>query len=128
MVEAGLDEGASSDSETHLVGERYSVARSVWNMVGSSVGENYGDAVAQEFGERMGFDGGVLCGELECESSGADVAGGADFKRDPSVGKEIHQRGIVNGGDAVADAFGAEEFDGFANFIRAADFSACIRR
>src|ERR1700676_5410457 len=71
----------------------------------------------------MLLDANVLAAQLERESAGADVALRANFERDAAVGEEIHQRGIVDSGDAVADAFHAEHLDGFANFLGAAHFS-----
>ena len=51
------------------------------------------------------------------------------------VASESAKRRIVHHGDAVADALGAENFDGFAHGVRAADFSgvaddvqACVAR
>ena len=60
---------------------------------------------------------------MASEGAGEDVATGADFERDATVGEEVHEGGIVHGSDAVTDAFDAEEFDGFANFFRAANFA-----
>ena len=60
---------------------------------------------------------------MASESAGEDVASGADLKGDTAVGEKIHQRPIVDGGDAVADPFDAEEFDGFADFFRTANFA-----
>ena len=57
------------------------------------------------------------------ESAGKDVATWADFERDATVGEEVHEGRIVDGSDAVTDAFDAEEFDGFANFFRTANFA-----
>ena len=86
-------------------------------------GENDWNAVAKECGEGMVLDANVRAAQLKREGPGADVALRTNFERDAAVGEEIHQRGIVDGGDSVADAFGAEEFDGFANFLRATHFS-----
>ena len=40
------------------------------------------------------------------------------------MGKQVHQRWIVDGGDAVADALDAQKFDGFTDFFWAADFAS----
>src|SRR5271163_8686 len=68
-------------------------------------------------------DSGAFAAQLLIQSAGADIAGGTDFQRDLSLGEQIHEGRIIDRGDAMADAFGTEEFDGFANFFRAADFT-----
>src|SRR5579859_6846904 len=86
-------------------------------------GKSDRNAVAKELRKRMGFDGCVRLRELAREGSGQNVAAGAEFERDAAVGEEIHEGGIVDGGDTVADALDVEKLNGFADFFGAADFS-----
>ena len=57
------------------------------------------------------------------ERAGHEIGGGADLEGDTGVSEQVHEGGMVDGGDAVADAFDGEEFDRFADFFRAADFA-----
>lgn len=61
--------------------------------------------------------------QLKRERSGAGVALRANLKGDAAIGEKVHEGGIIYSGDAVADSFCAEEFDGFPDFFGAADFS-----
>ena len=45
------------------------------------------------------------------------------FLGESAFREQVHQRGIVDGSDAVADAFDAKKLDRFADFFGAADFS-----
>ena len=71
----------------------------------------------------MVFDPSVLAAELAGKGAGADVALRADFQGNAAVSEEIHQCRVLRCGDAVADSFGSEKFDGFANFFGATDFA-----
>src|SRR5262249_2376853 len=88
--------------------------------------EDDGDPMAQEPRERVIGDGDVLTAELLVERSGPEVAGWTDFKRDAPVGEEVHQGLVVHRGNAVADAFHAEKFDGFSDFLRTAVFGVRV--
>jgi hypothetical protein len=77
-------------------------------------------------------DGGLLriirAVQLPGQRSGAEIAGGAEFEGNAALGEQVHEGIIVHGGDAVADADDVEKFDGFANFIWAADFAGMDER
>ena len=86
-------------------------------------GEDDRDAVAPELRQRMILH--TCVGEMQLirECAGADVALRTNFERNAVVDEQVHERGILRGGDAVADALDVQQFDGFADFIGAADFS-----
>src|SRR5579875_213053 len=50
--------------------------------------------------------------------SGADVAREAYLKRRAPLGEQAENSRIIGGGKAVADAFGAEQFDRLAHALR----------
>src|SRR5260221_13041329 len=79
--------------------------------------------MAQELRKRVRFDRGGGLRELASKGASEDVATWAEFEGDATVGEEVHQGGVVNGGNAGADTLEAEEFDGFANFLRTANFT-----
>ena len=60
---------------------------------------------------------------MDAESVGAEVAGGTDFQRNFAIGERSDQRGTANGGDTVADAFGAEDVDGVLDLFGASGLS-----
>ena len=81
-------------------------------------------AAAHEDRERViGFGG--RRAQLEREGAGAQIARGADFERHPGLCERIHQALAAHGGDAVADAFGAQEIDRVDNGFGAAGLS-CV--
>ena len=86
-------------------------------------GENDGNAVTEESRERVFLQCGVRAVQLASESAGADIADGANFQRNSAIGENIHQRGIVHSGNAVANALDAENFHGFADFVRATNLA-----
>src|SRR5690349_22660123 len=86
-------------------------------------GEHDRNAVSQKAGQRVVLDGGFGGTELGGERAGHEIAGGADLEGDTAVSEQVQEGGIVDGRDAVADAFDGEEFDRFADFIRAAHFA-----
>ena len=105
-------------------------------------GKDDGDTVAEKSWERMLLNGdfrwfGDSAGRslelprdrarrelnLTGERAGFEIADRADFEDDAAVGKEVHEGGIVDGGDAMANALDAKEFNGFANFFGATDFA-----
>src|SRR5712671_6964674 len=66
---------------------------------------------------------GVVAAYLAGESAGAQIAGGANFKRNRSFAQSRGQSGVASDGDAVADALGAENVERVADGVRPADFS-----
>jgi len=124
MGEAGPEEGSEFGfGKSHAVGVsafRGEVGVEHCGVIGR---ESDGDAVAEKLRKRVSFDCGGRLRELASESAGEDVAARAEFEGNAAVGEKIHQRPIVDGGDAVADPFDAEEFDGFADFFRTANFA-----
>jgi hypothetical protein len=86
-------------------------------------GENDRNAMALELGEGMVTDRSIFAFELERQGSGADVACRAELQRDLAFGEQIHQSGVVDGGDAMADALDTEELDGFADFFGTPDLA-----
>jgi len=87
-------------------------------------GEGDGNAVAEEFGQRVMRDSGMSGIQLNIQGVGAEVAGQTNFERDFSSDKCVHERGTANGGDAVADAFGVEDVDSIFDLFRSAGFSS----
>ncbi len=65
--------------------------------------------------------GGLI--HLECQRPGSKVADRANLHRDAAFCHKFHQRGIVNCRDAMSDALGAQQFDRFTDFLRAANFT-----
>ncbi len=65
---------------------------------------------------------------LRGERARGEIAREANFERDAPRGEEFGERGIAHRGDAVADAFRAEQLDGFAHGFRRADFSGMANR
>src|SRR5262249_132988 len=61
--------------------------------------------------------------QLTRERACTQVADGADFEWNAASGEQVHQCGIVNRGNAMADAFDTQSLDGFADFLRAANFA-----
>src|ERR1039457_1432872 len=57
------------------------------------------------------------------ERARRQIARGAIFQHDAPGGQRFGQRRIVHHGDSVADALSAENIDGFADRLGAADFS-----
>jgi hypothetical protein len=82
-------------------------------------GKGHGNAAAKEQGKRVMPHFRVRALKEFRESSGAEIARGTYFEDDTPLGEEVHEIGVVNGGDAMADALDAEELDGFADGFRA---------
>ena len=61
--------------------------------------------------------------ELPRQGAGAEVARGADFQANGALRQERHESRIGRGGDAMADALRAENLDGIAHRVRAADLA-----
>lgn len=80
-------------------------------------------AAGDELRERMSSEARLGGREEFCKGTGAEIAGGADFEGDLARDEEIHQAFVVNGGDAMADALGAENFDRVADILRTAHFA-----
>src|ERR1700681_3981888 len=57
------------------------------------------------------------------QRSGTHIADRANFQWYAAIGEQIEQRRVVNGRDAVANAFHSKEFDSFTNLFRAANFA-----
>jgi hypothetical protein len=87
-------------------------------------GQYNGNSVPQETWKWMVFNANLPALELAGERAGSQVASGTDFERNLSFREQIHQCGIIDCGNSVTDAFYAEEFDGFADFIGAANFAS----
>ena len=79
--------------------------------------------MAEQRGQRVIFDSHVVTGKLASQRAGLDVALRANLQRDFAFGKEVHQRRIMDRSDSMADALHSEQFDGFADFFRAADLA-----
>ena len=125
MGEAGADEGREFGfGEAHAVGVAVFGGEIGVEHGGVVGGESDGNAVAEKLWKGMRFDGSVFCLELTSEGAGEDIAARAEFERDAAIGEEIHEGGIVDGGDAVADALDIEEFHGLADLVGAADFAS----
>ena len=81
--------------------------------------------LAEEFRQRMILDSHVIAPQLANQSACSDIALRANFERNSPVGEQIHQSRILDRRNSVSNAFHAEQFDGFADFLRSAHF-ACI--
>jgi len=81
------------------------------------------NAVAKKFWKRMMREIGIGGIELDIESVGAEIARGTEFERNLAFSESVHQCGASNGGDAVPDAFGTENFDGVEDLFGSARFS-----
>jgi hypothetical protein len=123
VIEARLRELAQFGSgETHLVSG---------GIFGGQVGVEHGwivcrkhngNAMAQKLRERVVEQRGALI-ELPGQRAGSEIADRTNFQRDTTVREQVHERSIMDGGDAVADTFDGENLDGFADFFRATDFA-----
>ena len=124
VSEAGLRELAEFGcGEAHLASD-FVFAGEVGVEHGGVVGrEDDRDAVAQQLRKWVVGEVGGIAVELTGEGAGSNVADGADFEGDTAIGEQVHESGVMNGGDAVADALDAEYFDGFADCFGAADFA-----
>ncbi len=71
----------------------------------------------------MIFERGFRLAELFCQGAGAQIACGAVLEHDAPHGERLGEGGIVHYRDAVADALGAQQFDGFSDVFGAADFA-----
>jgi len=83
-------------------------------------GKSDGNAVAEKLDERMVCEAGVRGVELNIESVGTEIASGADFERNFSLGEGVHERGAADSSDTVADAFNAENIESVLDLLRAA--------
>src|SRR5215472_15027694 len=79
--------------------------------------------MAKESRQRMISHLRTLARELPSEGAGPHVALRANLERDFTLGEKVHQRWIFNGCEAMADALDSEQVNGFADFLRAADFA-----
>ena len=124
VIETHLGEaGEFGFGQTHAAGVFVFVEECRVEHRGIVGGEDDWDAVAEELWKRMMLDLGVFAAQLTRQGTGTDVALRADFEGNAAVGEQVHERGVVDGGDAVADPFGPEQFDGFTDFFGAADFA-----
>src|SRR4029077_2577411 len=82
-----------------------------------------GEAAAKERRERMLLISSRWAADLAGQGAGAKVARWADLEGNVSRGDEVHRALIAHYADAVADALGAQEFNGFTDDFRSADFS-----
>jgi len=134
VVEAHLGEVEEFGfGEAHACGVLVFVVKRGVKHGGIVGGEDDRDAVAEELRKRMFFnrwghraiDYGARVARLQVfeKGAGAEIALRADFEGNAAVGEEIHERGILGGGYAMADPFNVEKFDSFADFFRTADFA-----
>ena len=124
VLEAGVGELAELDfRHSHLLDDGIFVAEVCVEHCWIVSGKNYGNAMAKKLRKGMIVQRHIRSFELARQRARADVADGTNFQGNTAVGEKIHQPRIVNGGDAVADAFDAESFDGFTNCLRSANFA-----
>ena len=124
MLEGGaVDEEKVVEGEPHLEGGKVFLEKSGVEHGGVVGGKSYGNAVAEKFGKRMMHEFGMSGVQLDIEGVCAEVAGGADFQRDLTVGETVHECRAADSGDAVADAFSAENVDSLVDLIGTAGFS-----
>src|SRR5579872_112069 len=71
----------------------------------------------------MLFDASLCDAEQFCERAGAEIACRADFERNAALDQDGHQLFVANRGDAVADAFRAENFNRVANRLGSGHFA-----
>src|SRR6266436_8824239 len=61
--------------------------------------------------------------QLPREGSGADIALWTNLQRNAAIREKIHERRIIDRGDAVTNPFGSEEFDSLSNLFWAANLA-----
>lgn len=125
MAEGGFGDGGElRDGESHFCEGESVLGEEAGAEHGGVVrGESDGHAASDKFSQRVIFNTSLIGAEKFGEGAGAEIAGGTDFERDLALDEQVHQAFVLNGGDAVADAFRAKDFDGVANGLRATHFS-----
>ena len=125
MFEAGAGQlQKGRDREAHLKSVLVFAAQVGLEHGGVVGGQSDRDSPADEYWQGMVRQSCIGAAQLAGEGAGAEVARRADFEGDVAFLEQVHKRGVMDCGDAVTDALGAEVIDGIADLLGTADFAS----
>src|ERR1700741_3886399 len=86
--------------------------------------KHHRNPVAKQSGKRVLREGGSRISQLKRECPGTQVAHGAHLQRNTTVGEKIHERVVMDRGDAMAHARNPGQLDSLAYVFRPANFTS----